>query len=144
MRRCRQSAASAINGLMSRLKRTSFEKAIKKAIRRRRSVSAIYDGYVRYFAPQVLGIDGKGRLLTLVYQFAGGFDGGLPEGGAWCCVEVDHLQQARLLDIPWVRGPEETRPAISFRLILADHERGFAARASASRSDAHAGRSFNG
>ena len=97
---------------------TSCEAAIRKAIRQRKSLSAIYGNYVRYFTPHVLGRDRRNRLVVLVYQFAGGFDGGLPSDGAWSCFDVSDLSQVRYLHDHWVSGPDETRPRDIFSSVM--------------------------
>jgi hypothetical protein len=79
------------------------------AIRRRKQILCMYDGYARALCPIVLGHSG-GEEKALTFQFAGDSRSGLPRGGEWRCLVLSKITQAELRDGPWVAGKKHTQP----------------------------------
>jgi hypothetical protein len=83
---------------------------IRRAIEERRSVTAVYDNYVRYFSPHVLGLDRQAWPSTIGWQYGGGRPGGLPSGGDWCFFHVWALVDVRPNDDGWKAGGPGGKP----------------------------------
>ena len=76
----------------------------RRAILQEKQVTCIYDGYHRELCPLILG-HSKGEEKVLVFQFAGETSKGkLPPGGAWKCMFLAQVREARLRDGPWREG----------------------------------------
>jgi hypothetical protein len=73
---------------------------IAEAIRSKRQVQAQYHGAERVLAPHALGTK-HGQPHLLAYQFAGGSQSGLPEGGEWRCLKLEDLEDITLQPGPW-------------------------------------------
>ena len=66
-----------------------------------KQVTCVYDGYHRELCPLIRG-HSKGEEKALVFQFAGETSKGkLPPGGAWKCMFLASVREARLRDGPW-------------------------------------------
>lgn len=76
---------------------------IEQAIRNRDQVIGTYGGYERYMCPHILGTKGS-KQQALFFQFAGGSKTGLPPGGAWRCIPIDDLTEARTKAGEWHSG----------------------------------------
>jgi hypothetical protein len=83
---------------------------IRDAIKRRLSLTATYEDYLRHFSPNILGWDQAGEPAAIVFQYAGGQPGGLPAAGDWCFFRVDRLRSLRPNTDKWVTGPLARRP----------------------------------
>lgn len=81
---------------------------LREAILTRRPVTCRYQGEYREMCPHVLGTK-QGQPRVLSFQFAGASHSGLPPGGEWRCMLVDHVVEARMIDGPWRTSPA-TRP----------------------------------
>lgn len=76
---------------------------LREAIRHQRPVVGLGNGLRREFCPHILGhTDGVWR--TLVWQFAGLSESGLPEGGDWRCFALEDLRELNIRNGPWRRG----------------------------------------
>jgi hypothetical protein len=87
---------------------------IRQAIIDKDIVIATYHGYVREMCPHVLGTK-RGRLQSLMYQFAGGSSSGLEPDGSpanWRCVIVEELSNVstRKSKGEWHTASDYSRP----------------------------------
>lgn len=87
---------------------------IRQAIINRDIVVATYHGHVREMCPHVLGTK-KGRLQSLMYQFAGTSSNGLEPDGSpanWRCIIVEELLNVsvRKSDGHWHTASNYSRP----------------------------------
>lgn len=81
----------------------------EQAIRQRKQILCLYDGFPRELCPIILGHkDGREKALT--FQFAGQSSSKLPPGGAWKCFFLAKVSNAQLRDGPWRAGKSHTRP----------------------------------
>lgn len=85
---------------------------LRKAIEARQSLTGVYDDYVRFFSPHILGKNAAGEPIVVCFQYGGGRpDGWLPKGGDWCLFEVRRLRRLEANCDEWIAGPLETKPA---------------------------------
>ena len=69
-----------------------------------KQVTCVYHGHYREVCPIVIG-HSDGEEKVLVFQFAGETSKGkLPPGGAWKCMFLAQVREARLRDGPWREG----------------------------------------
>jgi hypothetical protein len=81
---------------------TATYKLFEKAMRTRKPVVCIYDGYPRAVCPIILGhSDGAEKSLT--YQFGGTSSDG-PVFGDWKCFSLAKVGDAEITDGPWRSG----------------------------------------
>ena len=73
---------------------------VRRAIEERQQVHATYAGHQRRMCPHVIGT-GAGQQRALFFQFAGGSDRGLPDGGDWRCLPLDGLSDVSLHAGTW-------------------------------------------
>jgi len=84
---------------------------IKRAIEKRRSLTAVLDDHVRHFSPHVLGRNADAAQLGLGFQYRGTRRlGALPPGGDWLLFGVAALRDLMFNDDPWHPGPLGQRP----------------------------------
>ena len=76
---------------------------IVQAMRERKQVLCIYEGFARAVCPIILGHK-NGRARVLAYQFDGGSRGGLPQGGQWKCLDIAKMSHVELHAGPWYAG----------------------------------------
>ncbi len=81
---------------------------IREAMLDRQQVVADYRGHTREMCPHVLGTK-DGRRQALFYQFGGGSESGLPEGGEWRCIPVDELTSVSVRLGDWYSGSPGSR-----------------------------------
>jgi hypothetical protein len=74
-----------------------------QAMRERKQILCVYDGYPRELCPIVLG-HSKGQEVALAYQFGGASSGRLPPEGDWKCLHLTKVRDVRLRDGPWHAG----------------------------------------
>jgi hypothetical protein len=80
-----------------------------EAIRHRKQILCMYDGYARALCPIILGhSDGEEKALT--FQFGGDSRSGLPRGDEWRCLFLSKVTHAELRDGAWFTGSGHTRP----------------------------------
>ena len=85
---------------------------LKRAIETRQSLTGVYDDYVRFFSPHILGRIAAGEPSVLCFQYGGGQpQGHLPPGGAWCVFAVSRLHGVEPSGDPWIAGPPDSRPS---------------------------------
>ncbi len=84
---------------------------IRRAIVDRRSLTAIYDNYVRHFSPHVLGKDRQFQTGVVGFQYGGGRPGGLSAVGDWCFFALEGLRDLQPNGDGWVAGPNGNRPS---------------------------------
>jgi hypothetical protein len=88
--------------------------SLLEAARKKRPVTALYDGLPRLLCPHVLGRSRAGRRLVLCFQSAGGSSSGLrsgPDGlGDWRCLAVEKLSQVAWTTEEWRTEPRTGRP----------------------------------
>ncbi|TMJ91694.1 MAG: hypothetical protein E6G76_02640 [Alphaproteobacteria bacterium] len=81
----------------------------EQAIRMRKQIVCMYDGYPREFCPIILG-HSQGQEKALTYQVGGKSRSSLPRFGNWRCVFLSKVHDARLHDGPWRVGSRHTQP----------------------------------
>ena len=92
----------------------------RKAILAEKQVTCIYDGFRRELCPLIIGHT-KGEEKVLAFQFAGETSKGkLPPGGAWKCMSLAQVREARLRDGPWREGKSHKRTQVCVRDIDLD------------------------
>ena len=74
----------------------------ERAMRERRPLVCMYDGYARAVCPIILGHTGDAE-KALTWQFGGSGSKG-PVHGQWRCLELAKVTQAELIDGPWQSG----------------------------------------
>ena len=74
----------------------------ERAMRERRPVVCLYEGYPRAVCPVILG-HSDGAETSLTYQFDGASSGG-PVRGSWKCFHLDKVERAEIADGPWRSG----------------------------------------
>jgi hypothetical protein len=82
----------------------------ERAMRRRKPMFCVYDGYPRELCPIILGHSTRGEETALTYQFAGESSRGLPPGGQWRCLRLAGVSDIQLRDGPWIAGSSHDRP----------------------------------
>ena len=75
----------------------------EQAIRQRKQILCLYDGYARQLCPIILGHT-HGQEIALAYQFAGRSSKRLPPGGQWKCLRLAKVSDAQLRDGLWHAG----------------------------------------
>ena len=76
----------------------------RKAILGEKQVTCVYQDKYREVCPLIIG-HSNGEEKVLAFQFAGDTSKGtLPPGGAWKCMFVAQVRDARLRDGPWREG----------------------------------------
>ena len=81
----------------------------ERAMRLRKPVFCMYDGYPRELCPIILGRS-QGEEKALPYQFGGQSKSGLPDGGEWRCLSLSRVGNAKLRDGPWRAGTRHSQP----------------------------------
>ena len=79
------------------------------AIRRRKQILCMYDGYARALCPVILGHSG-GEEKALTFQFAGESRSGLPPDGEWRCLFLLKVEHEELRSGQWISGKSHTQP----------------------------------
>ena len=87
----------------------------EQAMRIRKQVFCMYDGYPRELCPIILG-HSQGQENALTYQFGGQSRSGLPPGGQWRCLWLAKVSNVQLRDGPWFVGCVFYRDRKSFWL----------------------------
>jgi hypothetical protein len=82
---------------------------LAEAIASKQQVLARYGGEERLFSPHALGTK-RGTHHLLVFQYAGGSQTGLPEGGEWRCLTLEELSEIRLQPGAWRTAPNVFNP----------------------------------
>lgn len=80
-----------------------------KAIKTRKQIVCMYNGYRRELCPIILGYR-QGEEKALTYQFGGESEKGLPPGGQWRCLFLSRVRDIQLRDGPWHSGGNHTQP----------------------------------
>jgi hypothetical protein len=76
---------------------------LKEAVEKHRCVVMAAEGQRREVAPLAIGFK-DARQMVLTFQYKGGSNSGLAEGGAWRCFPIDHIDWAKITDDPWQHG----------------------------------------
>jgi hypothetical protein len=82
----------------------------EQAMRQRKPLHCMYDGFPREICPIVLGHSHNGEEKALTFQFAGGSGSGLLRGGEWRCLSLSKIRGAKLRDGRWTSGSSHTQP----------------------------------
>src|SRR5690348_17290658 len=80
----------------------------EQAMRTRKQIVCMYDGYRRELCPIILG-HSQEQEKALTYQFGGQSKSGLPPQGERRCLFLSKVSNLRLRDGPWLSGPSHTR-----------------------------------
>ncbi len=81
----------------------------EQAMRMRKQVFCVYDGYPRELCPIILG-HSQEQEKVLAYQFGGQSKSGLPPQGEWRCLWLAKVSAVQLRDGPWHAGSSHTKP----------------------------------
>ena len=76
-----------------------------RAMRDRKQIFCVYDGYPRELCPVILG-HSEGEEKALVYQFGGRTKSRLPE---WKCLSLSKVSDVQLRDGPWHVGKRHSQ-----------------------------------
>ena len=90
---------------------------IRGAIQDKASLTAHYEGYVRFFSPHVLGEDSGGAAIVVAFQYGGGRRGGLPPRGDWACFYLAGLSGVERNMDEWLLGPLTAKPVHALKYI---------------------------
>jgi hypothetical protein len=91
---------------------------IRRAIVERASLTAVYEDYVRYFSPHMLGKHANGVPIVLAFQYGGGKPGGpLLPSGEWCCYLLPRLHYVRRNGDKWASGTATNKPIGMLRQV---------------------------
>ena len=85
--------------------RSPTYRMFEDAMRRRKQILCMYDGYPRELCPVILGHT-DGHEVALTFQFAGRGSKPLPPGGQWKCLHLSKVSDNRLRDGPWHTGDQ--------------------------------------
>jgi hypothetical protein len=88
---------------------SSNYRLFEQAMRGRKPIFCVYEGYRRELCPIVLGHSQR-QEKVLTYQFGGQSKSGLPPGGEWRCLWLSKVSAAQLGDGPWRTGSSHTQP----------------------------------
>jgi hypothetical protein len=88
---------------------SSTYKLFEKAMRQRKQIVCVYDGYRRELCPIVLGHSRSAEERALTYQFGGLGKSPLPPNGQWKCLWLSKVSDAQLRDGPWHAGAGHTQ-----------------------------------
>jgi hypothetical protein len=92
----------------------------RKAILGEKQVTCTYQDKYRELCPLIIGHT-KGEEKVLAFQFAGETSKGrLPLGGAWKCMFLAQVRDARLRDGPWREGASHKRTQVCVRDVDLD------------------------
>lgn len=86
---------------------SAIYRLFEEAMRKRKPIVCMYDGYPRAICPIILGhSDGAEKALT--YQFDGSNSDG-PIRGAWKCLSLAKVTRAEIIDAPWRSGERHSQ-----------------------------------
>lgn len=91
----------------------------ERAMRMRKQILCMYDGYPRELCPIVLGHSQR-QEKSLTYQFAGQSKSGLPPEGQWRCLSLSKVSDVQLRDGPWFSGSAHTQPQSCVEIVDLD------------------------
>jgi hypothetical protein len=80
-------------------------RVFREAILRKKQVTCWYANDYRELCPVILG-HSEGEEKAMTYQFGGTSGRGLPPGGAWRCLYLSRVRDARLRDGPGHEGAD--------------------------------------
>lgn len=92
-----------LDALHERAGRSRIYLLFEQAMKERKQIVCVYDGYHRELCPVILG-HSEGEEKALTYQFAGGAKTALPSGGQWKCLWLSGVSEVQLRDGPWHAG----------------------------------------
>jgi len=81
----------------------------EQAMRMRKQIVCVYDGYPRELCPIILG-HSQEHEKVLTYQFGGQSKSGLPPQGQWRCLFLSKVSNVQLREGPWISGASHTQP----------------------------------
>lgn len=88
---------------------SSNYRLFEQAMRKRKPVFCVYEGYPRELCPIILG-HSQQQEKVLTYQFGGQSKSGLPREGQWRCLWLAKVSAAQLHDGLWRTGSSHTQP----------------------------------
>lgn len=91
----------------------------EEAMRCRKQILCVYDGYPRELCPIILGRT-DGQEVALTYQFAGGGSKRLPPAGQWKCLYLSKVRDVQLRDGPWHAGDRHMQRQSCVELVDLD------------------------
>jgi hypothetical protein len=90
------------------------------AMKARKQIICIYDGYPRELCPHILGHGKGGEEVALSYQFAGKSSRPLPKKGEWRCLRLAKVSDATLRDGPWHGGSGHSQAQACVEIVDLD------------------------
>ena len=92
----------------------------RQAILGERQVTCVYQSLYREVCPLIIG-HSNGEEKVLPFQFAGETSKGkLPRGGAWKCMFLAQVRDARMRDGPWREGGSHKQTQVCVRDVDLD------------------------
>ena len=91
-----------------------------QAMKARKQILCVYDGYARELCPVVLGHSRQGEEKALTFQFAGESSQTLRQGGDWKCLSLSKVRDVRLREGPWMSGDSHQRPQSCVEIVDLD------------------------
>jgi hypothetical protein len=82
---------------------SSNYRLFENAMRARKQIICMYEGYPRELCPIILG-HSQDQEKVLTYQFGGQSKSGLPPEGEWRCLWLARVTAVELRDGPWLTG----------------------------------------
>ena len=94
---------------MQRVRPSDTYALFRAAILNEKQVICSYQGHYRELCPTIIGHK-RGEERVLAFQFGGGSSKRLPPGGAWKCLDMSQIEDAKLRDGPWHEGGSHKKP----------------------------------
>jgi hypothetical protein len=90
-----------------------------KAMREKRPVACLYQGYAREICPVMLGRTSLEE-KALVFQFGGATSNGPLGKPDWKCFKLGEVQNARIIDGHWHAGSEHSQAQSCMKMVEYD------------------------
>ena len=98
---------------------SAIYRVFAQAMRERRPLVCLYQGYPRAICPIVLGHTDAAGERALSFQFAGSSSKGAVHG-AWRCLDLAQVRNAEITDGPWLSGERHSQPQGCVRIVDLD------------------------
>ena len=90
------------------------------AMREKKPIVCLYQGYVRELCPILLGRTGLEE-KSLVFQFGGNTsDGPIPSSGDWKCLKLKDVRDVVLREGPWRSGDRRSTGQTCMKMVEYD------------------------
>jgi hypothetical protein len=98
---------------------SSIYELFEDALRHRKQILCMYNGYPRELCPIMLGHTDE-QEMALTYQFAGKSSKPLPPGGQWRCLELSNVSDVQLRNGPWRAGDRHMQHQSCIKIVDLD------------------------